>query len=65
MVDPFKFIWAGIIAASQVVNAVKAYLPWGERLKPLATMSMGLQYISLDAEDSWSATLLRKVMVRA
>lgn len=50
---PFNLVWAGIIAASQVINAVKAYLPWGGRLKPLAATSMGLHYITLDAEDAW------------
>lgn len=49
----YAFIWASIVAASQVLQAVKEYLPYKTRLKALATLSQDLNSISFAAENHW------------
>jgi hypothetical protein len=46
-------IWAVIIAASQVLTAVKPHLPYRTRLKSLAALCVDLESLSLVAETDW------------
>jgi hypothetical protein len=48
-------LWATIIAASQLVNAVKPYLPYERRLKQLPPLAIALDNLFLDAERRWFA----------
>jgi ribosomal protein L12E/L44/L45/RPP1/RPP2 len=48
----YTFVWASIVA-SQVVQAVKEYLPYKTRLKALAGLSQDLNAIGLAAENHW------------
>lgn len=49
----YAFVWATIVAASQVLQAVKEYLPYKNQLKALAGLSVDLNALSLVAEDQW------------
>ncbi|WP_456655720.1 hypothetical protein [Bradyrhizobium sp. JR3.5] len=49
----YAFLWAAIVAASQVLQAVKEYLPYKNRLKALAGLSVDLNALCLVAEDQW------------
>ena len=46
-------IWALIIAASQVLTAIRAYLPYKTRLRALATLGVDLEALALVAEADW------------
>jgi hypothetical protein len=49
----YAFIWACVVATSQVIQAVKEYLPYKNRLKSLAPLSQELNALGLAAEDQW------------
>ncbi|MGY4399310.1 hypothetical protein [Bradyrhizobium sp. USDA 3315] len=49
----YSFLWATIVAASQVLQVVKEYLPYKNRLRALTGLSQDLNAISLAAENSW------------
>jgi hypothetical protein len=49
----YAILWASVVAASQVLQAVKEYLPYKARLKALASLSVDLNALSLVAEDQW------------
>jgi hypothetical protein len=53
IVQQYAVIWATIVAASQVLQVVKEYLPYKNRLKALAGLSIELNALSLVAEDQW------------
>ena len=38
--NKYSFVWAVIIAASQLINAVKQFLPYRTRLKATSTLSV-------------------------
>jgi len=44
-------IWAGIIAVSQVLNAIRQYLPFKDRLRPLAGLLSDLEELVIHVED--------------
>jgi hypothetical protein len=47
------YLWAVVIAGSQVLIAVKAYLPYKGRLQALAALGPELDLLALEAEDGW------------
>jgi len=49
----YAFLWAAVVAVSQVLQAIKEYLPYKNRLKALASLSVDLNTLSLAAEDQW------------
>lgn len=49
----YSMIWAVIIAISQVITAVKPFLPYKQRLKALNEFNDKLQEISLNCERNW------------
>jgi hypothetical protein len=49
----YAIVWATIVAASQALQVVRAYLPYKNRLKALAGLSVDLNTLSLVAEDQW------------
>lgn len=48
-----SFVWGGIIAASQIVNSVKEYLPYSKRLKALQGITNDLEALFLNFESRW------------
>jgi len=48
-----QLFWASVIAVSQVVTAIKQFLPFRQRLKAVAELNTHIQSIFLDAEQGW------------
>ncbi len=51
--NEFGFIWAFIIAVSQVVNAIRHLLPFQKRIKALSGLTRELEELFLHAEREW------------
>ena len=49
----YDLLWAFIIALSQVVTAVKPFLPYRQRLKAISALNDKIQEISLKSEKNW------------
>lgn len=49
----YQFLWAFIIAASQVITAIKPLLPYKKRLSGLNKLGDMLSMIALKAERDW------------
>lgn len=49
----YSMYWAVIIALSQVITAIKPFLPYKQRIKVLSDFNDKLQEISLNCERSW------------
>jgi len=49
----YAMAWAVIIAVSQVLNAIRGYLPYKERLRDLAALLNELEVLSLSMEAKW------------
>lgn len=48
-----SYLWAGIIAVSQILNAVKAYLPFSDRLKLLPELKADISVLYNGMEAGW------------
>ncbi len=46
-------VWSVIIAASQVINAIKPYLPFSKRLKVITSMNSDISALFNKAEYNW------------
>jgi len=51
--NEYHYVWAFIVATSQVINAVKGYLPYSKRLKALNALSAELESQFLSMENHW------------
>jgi len=49
----YSIVWGGIIAASQVLSAVRQYLPYKDRLRCYAALLIELEEIQLGVESRW------------
>lgn len=49
------WVWAALVAASQVLTVVKQYLPFKKRISPLRAVSFLYDDIFLKAESNWYA----------
>jgi hypothetical protein len=49
----WQFVWALVIAASQVINALKSHLPYWQRLKSLSGLVQEFDDLVLFAEERW------------
>ena len=49
----YAAVWATAIAASQVVNAVRQYLPYKDRLRCIAGLMVELEELVLSVESKW------------
>ena len=47
------WLWAGLVAASQVLNVVKQHLPFTKRLASLKPLSFACQQLCNKAESNW------------
>ncbi|ELH7496648.1 hypothetical protein BS100_23465 [Vibrio parahaemolyticus] len=48
-----QMVWACIIALSQVITAIKPFLPYRKRLKAVSELNNQVQAIFLEAETIW------------
>jgi hypothetical protein len=49
----YQMVWAVIIALSQVVTAIKPFLPYKQRLKGISELNDRIQELSLECEKNW------------
>jgi hypothetical protein len=49
----YQFVWGGIIALSQVVNAVKRFLPFEKRISVLGIVYSRLTALAVSVENDW------------
>lgn len=49
----YSFVWAAVIAVSQVANAVKPHLPYGSQLKAINSLLPDFETMTLAAERNW------------
>lgn len=49
----YQLVWAVIIAMSQVITAIKPFLPYKQRLKAVSELNNSIQEISLKYEKEW------------
>lgn len=47
------FVWAVIIAGSQLLNAIRPYLPYGKQMKELEELCKSYDRVSLSTEKDW------------
>lgn len=57
----YAFLWGFIIAASQVLNALRGVLPYKERMKALPGLIKDIAELANDAEDTWLSIQSGKV----
>ena len=50
-----QMFWAAIIALSQVVTAIKPFLPYQQRLKAIGELNDSIQSLALECEKCWYA----------
>lgn len=63
----YAAVWGTAIALSQVVNAIRQYLPYKERLRALSGLLSDLEELQIQVESRWldiSAGELNEVEVR-
>ena len=51
--DKYAYLWGAIIAVSQVLNAIKQFLPYKERLKHLPDLKIEIEFLCIEMEKSW------------
>lgn len=49
----YQLVWAIIIALSQVVTAIKPFLPYKQRMKSISELNDHIQELSLECEKNW------------
>ena len=49
----YDIIWASIVAISQVITAIKPFLPYKQRLKAITELNDKMQELSLECEKNW------------
>ncbi|MBK8579675.1 MAG: hypothetical protein IPN78_16095 [Candidatus Accumulibacter sp.] len=49
----YAIVWGGIIAASQVLSAIRQYLPYKDRIRCYAALLIELEEIQLGVESRW------------
>ncbi len=51
----YSFVWGSLIAASQVINALRPVLPYQKRIAPLRALSYAYEDLFLQIEAKWGA----------
>ena len=51
--NKYIYVWTGIIALSQVINAILPYLPYKERIKSLSALARDLRQLGITIELTW------------
>ncbi len=49
----WQFVWGSIIATSQVLSAIKRFLPYSRRLKAVVSLNSELSSLLIFAEKNW------------
>lgn len=57
----YPFLWTGIIAASQLLDALKHVFPFAKTHKAASDLTVALEVIYIDAEEEWEGIFAGKV----
>jgi hypothetical protein len=49
----YPFLWTGIIAAAQALDALKGVFPFAKHYKGASDLAIALEVLYFDAEDEW------------
>ena len=49
----YSYIWAVVVAISQVLNVIRPIMPYKERMKALSSLAPELRELSIDMEVKW------------
>ena len=55
------FVWGSIIAAAQLLDALKGVFPFARQLKSAASLTVALELLLIDAEDEWENIHMGKI----
>lgn len=55
------FVWTGIIAAAQLLDALKGVFPFSKQHKAASDLTVALEIIYIDAEDEWESIYAGKL----
>ncbi len=53
--NDFAWVWAGIIALSQIISVISMYLPYTSRIKTYSSLLHELEELMIQAEFKWHA----------
>jgi hypothetical protein len=51
----YPFLWTAIIAAAQVLDAIKGVFPFARHHKAASDLTVALEVLYIDAEDDWES----------
>jgi hypothetical protein len=57
----YHFMWAGIIAAAQLLDAIKNVFPFARMHKAASDLTTAMEIIYIDAEDEWESIYMGKL----
>ena len=49
------FVWTGVIAAAQLLDALKGVFPFSKQHKAASDLTVALEIVYIDAEDEWES----------
>ena len=49
----YQFVWASIIVLSQLITAIKSFLPYSERIKSISKILKEMELLSIEYEEKW------------
>ena len=49
----YPFVWSGVIAASQLLDALKSVFPFAKTHKAASDLTVALELLYIDSEDEW------------
>jgi hypothetical protein len=57
----YPFVWTGIIAAAQFLDALKSVFPFAKSHRAASSLTIALEVIYIDAEDEWESIYAGRV----
>ena len=61
----YGMIWGSLIAASQVVNAVKGFFPFQKRAQAIGSLNTEQERLALEAESKWFSVFEGELSAKA
>ena len=59
--DRYKIVWGSLIAAAQLLDALKDVFPFAKLHKQAASLTVALELLLIDAEDDWEKIYIGKI----
>ena len=58
---PFDWVWAAIIVAAQLLDALKGVFPFARQHSAASDLTIAMETICIDAEDEWESIFAGKL----